>query len=139
MKHCKKLDQQKCNQSAFLRESAGLHSPILCKVCVSVELWLIPEHMPQHHQRTSEDSCVFGDINMAKKRVEKTLNLTPNTPLSRVVFIRTNLVKVHAGPSCAKTSVTFDLGMCAFLSFERRKGHREEGPVHFRGGESFKN
>lgn len=80
MKHCKKLDQQKCNQNAFLRESAGLHSPILCKVCVSVELWLIPEYIPQHYQRTSEDSCVFGDINMAKKRVEKTLNLTPNTP-----------------------------------------------------------
>lgn len=43
MQPWKKLDYHKHNYNAFLRESAGLHSQILCKICVSVKPWLIAE------------------------------------------------------------------------------------------------
>lgn len=53
---------------------------------------------------------------------------------SRAAFTLINLVQIHAGLSCAKrkTSVAFNLGMCAFLSFHRLNFYREEGLAHFR-------
>lgn len=87
---------------------------------------------------------IFFEILWLKRELKWPWNWHQTHHPSMVVFTLINLAQIHPEFSCAKrksakTSVTFKLGLSGLLSFKCFKRYREEGLVHFRVGESFKN